>query len=154
MMDEQSKKAFDFAADLTKQLITLSTSIVTLTLLFSKDVLEPRWLAVAVWVVFLISIICGLMALMALTGTLAPLPQPHALDSSKPIPQTPPVVAGGVVPEEPLVIGKNVRICSGAQIILFGLAILMTIGYVIVAISKQKPEPEKPSCKCEVILQK
>jgi hypothetical protein len=47
-MDEQNKKAFDFAADLTKQLVTLSTSIVTLTLLFSKDLMDPKWMPVAI----------------------------------------------------------------------------------------------------------
>jgi hypothetical protein len=35
-MQEYQKKAFDFAADLTKQLITLSTSIVTVSLLFGE----------------------------------------------------------------------------------------------------------------------
>ena len=33
----QSKKAFDFAADITKQWITLAAAIITLTVTFSKD---------------------------------------------------------------------------------------------------------------------
>jgi len=38
-MKENQKKAFDFASDTTKQLITLSTAIVTLTVTFSKDII-------------------------------------------------------------------------------------------------------------------
>jgi hypothetical protein len=38
--EERLKKAFDFSADLTKQLITLATAIITLTITFSKDFLR------------------------------------------------------------------------------------------------------------------
>jgi hypothetical protein len=72
-MDDREKKAFDFAADLTKQLITLSTGIVTITLLLSKDFVGPRLLALAAWSFYLLSTVFGLWVLMALTGTLAPL---------------------------------------------------------------------------------
>lgn len=46
-MQEYQKKAFDFAADLTKQLITLSTSIVTVSLLFGDHF--PKQSKLAVW---------------------------------------------------------------------------------------------------------
>ena len=39
-MKENEKKAFDFAADVTKQLITLSTAIITITITFSKDIIN------------------------------------------------------------------------------------------------------------------
>lgn len=149
-MDEQSKKAFDFAADLTKQLITLSTSIVTLTLLFSKDVLDPRWLAILIWILFLFSTMFGLLALMALTGTLAPVPQAHAIDTT-----SPPPPATGVGPQDkPLAIGDNVRMWSKWQVVSFGLAIFLTIFYVVIAMAKHKPTPEQPPCKCEIVLPK
>jgi|SRR5215469_11935329 len=75
-MDESLKKAFDFAADLAKQLITLSTGIVTVTITFAKDFLPKeatleakRW-AIFAWYAFFASIVCGVWTLMALTGTL------------------------------------------------------------------------------------
>jgi hypothetical protein len=39
-MDERVKKAFDFAADLAKQLITLATGLIALTITFSKDFIQ------------------------------------------------------------------------------------------------------------------
>jgi hypothetical protein len=56
LMTEREKRAFDFASDLTKQLITLSTSIVTVTFLFSKDSPGPKLLAVAIASAFTASI--------------------------------------------------------------------------------------------------
>ncbi|HEY9007886.1 MAG TPA: hypothetical protein VIM75_17220 [Ohtaekwangia sp.] len=77
-MEETQKKAFDFAADLTKQLITLSTAIITLTVTFSKDIIgkidsSNRYLLLLSWVFFIISILLGLLTLMALTGNLDPI---------------------------------------------------------------------------------
>lgn len=40
-IDERTKKAFDFYADSTKQLITLSTAIIALMITFAKDILKP-----------------------------------------------------------------------------------------------------------------
>jgi hypothetical protein len=86
-LSERSQKVFDFASDVTKQLITLSTGVVALTITFSKDILggvaedkvnvffffwkvkETQLLASA-WLVYLISIVFGIVALMALTGSL------------------------------------------------------------------------------------
>jgi hypothetical protein len=77
-MDPQIKLAFEFASDLTKQLITLSTGIIVITIAFTKDILSrisksQRWLLGSAWVLYLISVICGIFSLMALTGALAPL---------------------------------------------------------------------------------
>ena len=36
-MTEETKKAFEFAQDTTKQLITLATAIIALTITFAKD---------------------------------------------------------------------------------------------------------------------
>ena len=76
-VDPRVDKAFEFAKDSTKQLITLSTGIVALTITFAKDILGgvpagPRRLLFAAWVVYLISIICGRWTLLALTGSLEP----------------------------------------------------------------------------------
>jgi hypothetical protein len=107
-MLEYQKKAFDFASDLTKQLITLSTSIVTVSLLFGDHF--PRQSRLAMWALtfYLVSTVFGLWALMALTGTLAPVK----------------------LPPEDFDLHGNVRIPSGLQIAAFGLAVGFTIAFV------------------------
>ena len=79
-MEENIKKAFDFAADQTKQLITLSSAIITLTVTFSKDIIgkvdnNNRYWLFASWIMFIISILLGVLTLMALTGNLDPMSQ-------------------------------------------------------------------------------
>src|SRR5271168_1343645 len=107
-MLEYQKKAFDFAADLTKQLITLSTSIVTVSLLFGDHFPKQSLLAVWAWTFYLISAVFGLWTLMALTGTLAPLnPPPNDFD-----------------------LKFNVRLPSALQIVAFGVALILTIKFV------------------------
>lgn len=56
-MQEQRKLAFDFARETTKQLITLSTATIALTVTFSKDFLGTpddfgRTLVVLSWLFF------------------------------------------------------------------------------------------------------
>ena len=74
-IENQKGKAYEFAADLIKQLITLSTGILTLTLAFYDKFLStsgsPTTLMVASWFVFLLSILCGVGGLMGLTGGLS-----------------------------------------------------------------------------------
>jgi len=74
-MEEQTKFAFEFARDTVRQFITLATGIIALTITFSKDFIgsvpeDIRAFALISWVLFLVSILFGLWALMALTGTL------------------------------------------------------------------------------------
>lgn len=76
-MDDQTKKAFDFASDVTKQLITLSTGIIALTMTFLKDYAasasEPLKKCLALgWGFFLLSVFFGLWTMLALTGSLGP----------------------------------------------------------------------------------
>ena len=108
-MDEQAKKAFDFAADLTKQMITLSASIVTVTLLFSDKIPRHNQWAKFAWVFFLFSVLAGVWTLMALTGSVA------ANDSNS---------GRGAL-------GSNIRIPAGVQICCFGIAALLTLCFVI-----------------------
>jgi hypothetical protein len=106
--EEYQKKAFDFAADLTKQLITLSTSIVTVSLLFGGHFPKQSRLAPSAWVFYLVSSILGLWTLMALTGILAPVK----------------------VPPKSFDLGFNVRLPSALQVIAFMIAIAITIRFV------------------------
>jgi hypothetical protein len=76
-MDEQRKKAFDFASEATKQLITLATGVIALTVTFTHDLivgvpLGATRLLMAAWVLELVSIGCGVWTLLGLTGELEP----------------------------------------------------------------------------------
>ncbi len=87
-MKENQKKSFDFAADTTKQLITLATAIITLTVTFSKDIVGlsidyPKTLLAWTWGIFIASLFFGIFALMALTGTLQPLSDERTKDKTK-----------------------------------------------------------------------
>jgi hypothetical protein len=80
-MSDPRVKAFDFASDLCKQLITLATGILAVTITFSKDLVGPASstakdvLSIA-WGVYLLSIVAGIGTLMSLTGTLGKSAQP------------------------------------------------------------------------------
>lgn len=85
--DDLIKKSYDFAADLAKQMITLSTAIITLCValtgkLFTSESARDNtlWLLWAM-ICFVVSIAVGIFALMGLTGQLgsqSPQPTPQA----------------------------------------------------------------------------
>lgn len=143
-MKENQKKAFDFAADTTKQLITISTAIITLTVTFSKDILgdsidSPKELLIATWAVFIVSIICGVLTLMTLTGTLQPMKK------KTPVTENKEANSGSEVIDEDdcadiNINNKNIRIFSISQSLFFIAAIIMTgiFGYLSLGSGKQK----------------
>ena len=118
-MDEKIKKAFDFAQDSVKQLIALATGIITLSITFGKDFIGgsvnavARPIALVSWGAFLISVFCGLWALLALTGTLEPAGKARAVKVS--------------------IRGKNVTTPSMLQILLSIVGLALTVVYGIVA---------------------
>lgn len=68
---DAGKQTFDFAADATKQLITVATGVVAATAIFSKNLDNTaRYVALASWTVLMISVIFGLLALFFMTGNL------------------------------------------------------------------------------------
>jgi hypothetical protein len=73
-MDKNIEKAFDFAQDTTKQLITLATGVIALTITFLSDVIKTApassvtWLHSA-WVLYLVSIVFGILTLLNSQGT-------------------------------------------------------------------------------------
>ncbi len=94
-MDAKLVKAFDFAQDTTKQLITLSSAILALTITFVKELIGdvegwPKYFVGASWILNIVSIVCGLLTLMAFTAELEPK------DSSTPQP-TPTIWSPSVV---------------------------------------------------------
>ena len=68
--------SFQFAKETVTQLLTLATALVGVSITFAKDVRvsvttrDRKWLFLA-WIIFLVSVICGVWTLMSLTGTLA-----------------------------------------------------------------------------------
>lgn len=66
-------KAFDYVQDVTKQVLTLATAVVTITLTFLKDLAQDappdaRTLLYIGWVLFGLSILAGVATLLNLTG--------------------------------------------------------------------------------------
>jgi hypothetical protein len=127
-MEERQKKAFDFAVDLTKQLITLATVIITLTVTFSKDIIgvvddSNRTLLLLSWIVFIISILFGILTLMALTGNLDPIPKKQPKDDTGSMPDP-------VAPSPNLTItSSNVTSTAKLQIYTFLIALALTVTY-------------------------
>jgi hypothetical protein len=105
-MDEKTKKAFDFAQDVTKQLITLATAVITITVTFLKDIATdaPKgarvWLELA-WLLYVVSIPFGVLTLMGLTSNLED-PAPN-------------------------IRGLNVRVPAAVQILCFTAALALTV---------------------------
>lgn len=105
-----TKLAFEFASDLAKQLITLSTAILALSITFQKDIAGKKDLpSIRLlgfgWIGYLLSILLGIWTLMALTGSLAPV------DASPP----------------PTGIDSNARLPAGLQILAFTAATILLI---------------------------
>lgn len=100
---------FEFAADTTKQILTLCAAILTLTVTFAKDRLVadgnrfPISLCLS-WVFFLISILAGIWTMGALTGE---------LNSKR--------------HETPNIFGSNVVLPSAIQWLTFALGIILTV---------------------------
>ena len=69
-MDDQAKQAFTAASDWSKQIMTLSTAILTLTVAFSDSVFgdlsnSGMWLLVIAWLLYVVSILGGFLVLIA-----------------------------------------------------------------------------------------
>jgi hypothetical protein len=71
-MNEHQKKAFDFASDLIKQIITLSVAVITLGIggIDKLNEYDNQFLLKAIFIAFVLAIIFGIAALMNLTGQL------------------------------------------------------------------------------------
>lgn len=75
-MDDRTKAAFASATEVVKNTLTLSTAVLTVSVTFAKDLNKhptnlQAWILEASWVALLLGVVCGVMTLMALTGTLA-----------------------------------------------------------------------------------
>ena len=112
-MTEEMKKAFDFAADLAKQLITLATGVIAVIITFFDKSGSESSTTIPVtalgWPLglYMVSVVFGIVSLMALTGQL--------------------VTKGtAATPNAP-----NARVYAGIQIVLFLAATVWTLIVVL-----------------------
>jgi len=118
-LDERARASFDFAQESTKQMITLATGIIALTITFQKDFLssssipaDAKILAPLSWLFFLLSVIAGLWTLLALAGSLDHRNQ-----------------------GQPSIYGKNIIIPSIIEILCFVTGLGLTVWYGYLALN-------------------
>jgi hypothetical protein len=136
-MKENEKKAFDFAAEVTKQLITLSTAIITITITFSKDLIifadnSAKNYLLWAWILYIATVLFGIWTLLALTGSLQPIKKESTNIQSQPEPQT--TKNANPAPEQAVetdcsINSSNIRLPSILQILCFIVALSFTIVY-------------------------
>lgn len=111
-MKDIKLKSFEFASDLTKQLITLSTILIGLSITFFESFSgsSHKWLLIVSWVLLFLTIPLGIMSLMALTGNMASITNDEDLKSNT-------------------IYKKNIRFLSGSQIVVFAFGVIFLIIY-------------------------
>lgn len=106
-------KAFDFAQEVTRQLITLATGIIALTITFLVDVLandrDGVWALKVAWVCYLLSVPLGVAAMLSMSGNLE---RPRSAN--------------------PSIYTANIVFFSAAQIVTFlaGLVFTLVFGFL------------------------
>lgn len=129
-MDEQKKLAFEFAKESTKQIITLSTAIIAISVTFSKDIFNDpniiqKGLLIGSWIMFLVSVVFGVFTLLALTGTLDPKPKIKQHESNE---------QEGNGFSLPSIYDDNITNLSKIQILAFLSANVLTVFYGVAAL--------------------
>jgi hypothetical protein len=109
-ISKEVEKAFDFAQEATKQLITLATGVIALTITFLTDVVERApegsiGFLQAAWILYLVSIVFGILTLLMLTGALERPGEGR----------TPSIYRGNIVA------------CSIVQVLTFSAAVALTL---------------------------
>lgn len=133
-MDEREKKTFDFAGDVTKQIITLSIGILTLCIAFTDKLLPSSasshvWLMFVALFLFTVSILSGILTLLKLTGILAKNPTTEDKNDS-------PIYDCGT------------RLFSICQLSAFSLAIIFSMSFIGCSLcNKQQTNVENEKVK-------
>lgn len=144
-MDEREKKSFDFAGDVTKQLITLSIGILTLCIAFTDKIFSSEaahansWLIFVALSLFTLSVLCGILTLMKLTGTIARNPRNREqliLNQN-----TPGIDNSNSTNSN--IYDACTRIFSGMQMFSFLLAIIFSMSFVGCSLSKKQNVDEQ-----------
>lgn len=144
-MDEREKKSFDFAGDVTKQLITLSIGILTLCIAFTDKIFSSEaahansWLIFVALSLFTLSVLCGILTLMKLTGTIARNPRNREqliLNQN-----TPSIDNSNSTNSN--IYDACTRMFSGMQMLSFLLAIIFSMSFVGCSLSKKQNVDEQ-----------
>ena len=129
MAEELKKKAFDFASETTKQLITLSTALIALSITFEDNFSGSgnKTSLLICWISLFVSVLFGIATLMALTGTLEKCTE----ECDNPVKLS--------------IYGKNVKRPSVLQILFFliGLLFLAIYGGQSIFAEKENRETDK-----------
>jgi hypothetical protein len=75
-LDPRAEKGFQFAADVSKQVLSLSSGLLALSVTFAKPILEGAGsgsirVLVVTWSALALSILLGVLTLMKMTGEIA-----------------------------------------------------------------------------------
>ena len=124
ILDDRARLAFQFASDLAKQLITISTALIAFSVTFTKELVRkgtPTRYLFASLGAQLLSIVGGVWTLMALTGTLMPV--------------------GGYAQASAAAFDSNIRLAATFQILLFLAGCAGLVWHGIVAIRHRDADP-------------
>lgn len=118
-MNEDQRKAYDFAADAAKQIISLSTAIIAVSVTLAGDKLKngSSTMLTVTWGLFLLAIFFGIWMLLGLTGNMAK--------------------------SAPDIYSTNIRLPWFLQISCFLLALIMTIRVGWYSVKQDKDKDEK-----------
>jgi uncharacterized membrane protein YbjE (DUF340 family) len=137
VLDAKTEKAFEFASEVSKQVLALASGIIALTITFSKDFVagvspEARKILALAWVFYIVSILFGILTLMALTASLGP-------DNKG---------------KEPSVYSRNVRIPAAVQVLSFFLGLCLTVAFGFAAINTMPTDGSRtlPGAKLDSAL--
>ncbi|HEY7452981.1 MAG TPA: hypothetical protein VH683_00360 [Thermoleophilaceae bacterium] len=110
-LSERTRTAFAFAQEEAKQLITLSTAVIALTITFLSDVTEggPNGWLIAAWFLYIVCIVAGVGTLMTLSGNLEKRHYPSVYE-------------------------KNTTVFGGAQVLSFAAATLLVVIFGVTAL--------------------
>ena len=124
-MNESKKQSFEFAAEVTRHLITLSTGFIALTITFKSDFLTESaeiktGTLIWSWSMFIASILFGLFTFQTIAATLNPgdKEDDELREHEKSI----------------SIYKRNIRFMSSLQIITFFVAILLAAIFGICAV--------------------
>lgn len=133
-MEDTEKKSFDFACDVTKQLITLSTGIITICIAFADKIFTRAEVqshsVLFVWAlcIFVVSILFGLLTQLKMTGIIANWKKRKDKRSA--------------------IYDGATRVLSGLQILSFFIAVVLSLIFVSKSAHGEVPTPEMSHSCC------
>jgi hypothetical protein len=115
-LSNRMEKAYTFAQEIAKQLMTLATAVFALTLTFADKIEKKgatgREFLEWAWGLYLLAILLGIVVLMSLTGHLADPPERE---------------------DDETIYSSGLTLLAGAQILTFFAALVLTLIYGIKA---------------------